>query len=456
MTPSLFGRDLPHSLEAEEYLLSTCLIDGSDVIAACLNSKLPSAAFFSPANRLIYDKICELYQKGPVELYVLAEELKAAKMLEAVGGYPYLLAITQKVPTSSQASYFIERVRALHIRRELIKAAHAASEAAFSTDGDINELLSEVQTNMGRVLNTQASAQSEPAFTEVATQAMERAQAIIDGKLDERAGTVSWGIDAIDKRCFPMDPGSLVVVGGRPSTGKSALADWTAWQCALNGGPTLMFTYEMSKQDKAIRIAQQVSGCNYGHIRTLPRHEQQALLRAFERIRQCPHLHVFERDMSISQVMARSRAFAKKAPVKLIVLDFLQYLSRMEPTVGKERTDEKIGRITAGAKALARELGCPVMLLSSLSRNSVLDNRPPSLADLRASGEIESDADVVALLHWPATNAVTKLPQDPKDENTRRFYVEFNQEKGRSHGVHQCGLMFDRMATRFDGIDKWT
>ena len=119
--------------EAEEYLLSCCLLDGSDTIARCLEARLPPAAFYSPANSLIYEKLCELYQvRPPVELAVLAEELKTAKQLEAVGGYAYLTQISARIPTTAQAGYFLEKDRELHLLREQIKAATGAVERAFN------------------------------------------------------------------------------------------------------------------------------------------------------------------------------------------------------------------------------------------------------------------------------------------------------------------------------------
>ena len=126
-------RTSPHSVEAEEYLLGCCLLDGADSIARCLEAKLAPEAFYSAANRIIYEKLCELYQKSPpVAIEVLAEELKTSRQLEAVGGYAYLSQLSSRIPTTAQAQYFIERVRELHLLRELIKVATATVENCLS------------------------------------------------------------------------------------------------------------------------------------------------------------------------------------------------------------------------------------------------------------------------------------------------------------------------------------
>ena len=126
---------MPHSDEAEEYLLSCCLLDGSETIARCMEVKLAPAAFYVPANQVIYEKICEIYQKSPpVDIAVLAEELKTSRQLDAVGGYAYLTQISGRIPTTAQAQYFLEKVRELHLLRELIRVATGdGGETASST-----------------------------------------------------------------------------------------------------------------------------------------------------------------------------------------------------------------------------------------------------------------------------------------------------------------------------------
>jgi replicative DNA helicase len=136
------GRTPPHSAEAEEYLLSCCLLDGGDTIARCLEAKLAPQAFYLPANRVIFEKLCELYQRSPpVAIEMLIEELRTTKQLEAVGGVPYLMQVSSRIPTTAQAVYFIEKVRELYLLRELIKVTTSTVEQCFSYQGGLEEFI---------------------------------------------------------------------------------------------------------------------------------------------------------------------------------------------------------------------------------------------------------------------------------------------------------------------------
>ena len=134
---SALGRVPPHSVEAEEYLLSCCFLDGGDIVARCLEGKLSAVAFYAPANRVLFEKLVDLYNKGTaIDLAIIAEELKTSRQLDEIGGYAYLTQISGRIPTTAQATYFIEKVRELHLLRELIKVATAAVEQCYAYDGD--------------------------------------------------------------------------------------------------------------------------------------------------------------------------------------------------------------------------------------------------------------------------------------------------------------------------------
>lgn len=439
---------MPASEEAEQHVLACCLLDGSETIARAIGAGVTGECFYWPANRLLWQLMTEMWAaKPPVTLETLAEELQTRRQLEGVGGFPYLIQITGKIPTTAHVGYFIEKLKEKNQLREIIKVCTGAVEQAYAFTGGLEEFVGGLSQDFNRAIGLGAVAE-EKIQVVAGRLAAETAAFAETGKLAKRE-TVPWGLVDLDKVCLPMEAGELVVLGGRPSTGKSALADQVAWRTAERGGNVLMFTYEMTKRDKAVRIAQQMTGCNYNDLSTLPRDRVGQFTEAFGVIRDCPGFHVFERDVAVARLVARCRTFAARQPLNLVVVDFLQYLARLEPMVGKERTDEKIGRITAALKDIARECNCPVLMLASLNREGEKDGRPPRMSDLRASGEIESDADVIALLHWPKTSP-SGAAQDPHDNLQDNFYVEFNQEKGRNKGVHQVGLHFARKATRFN------
>lgn len=452
-------RSPPFSAEAEEHVIATCLLDHSETIGRAIGAGVTSDSFYSPANRLLWRLIVELWSaRSFVTLEMIAEELKTRRQLEMIGGFPYLMQVTGKIPTTAHAGYFIGVVREKQTLRNVISAATGIVERAYAYTGNLDEFVTTAMTDMNIALGISDAA--EEKFQAVAGQLAVETEKLMAGEVPPLGVTVPWGLVDIDKGCGQMSKGELVILAGRPSTGKSALADQIAFLSASRGGPdrtgaqTLMFTYEMTKRDKAIRMAQQVTGYNYAALLKLHKAEQQKFVDTFKMIRDLKTLHVFERDVSLVRLVARCRAHAARSHVNLIVVDFLQYLARLEPMVGRERTDEKIGRLTAACKDIAKELECPVVLLSSLNREGEKEGRPPRMSDLRASGEIESDADVIALLHWPKEHPYTKTEQDPHDDGQNYFAVEFNQEKGRNKGVHGVHLQFDRHATRFQNLSQ--
>ena len=155
---SVIGRVPPHSIEAEEYLLSCCFLDGSDIVARCLEGKLSAPAFYSPANRIIFEKLVDLYNKGiAIDLQILAEELKTSRQIDEIGGYAYLTQISSRIPTTAQSSYFIEKVRELHLLRELIKVATGAVESCYAYDGGLEEFVDKVEQDIFKVTQDRVS-----------------------------------------------------------------------------------------------------------------------------------------------------------------------------------------------------------------------------------------------------------------------------------------------------------
>ncbi|MCF7689757.1 MAG: replicative DNA helicase, partial [Cephaloticoccus sp.] len=280
------GRSLPHSIEAEEYLLSCCLLDGSDTIARCLEAKLPGNAFYAPANRLIYEKLREIYQKRPpVDIAILAEELKTAKQLEAVGGYAYLTQISARIPTTAQAQYFIDKVRELHLLRELIKVATGAVEKCFNYDGDLEQFIDQVEQDIFGVTQDRISDAAKQI-----KEPMHEAMNIITKmmmKKGELTGVTS-GFKDLDQLTFGFQKQEMIVLAARPSMGKTSLALNFAEAAAMpkRGEPTatLIFSLEMSSSQLALRMLCSRSRINMKLLREglLSKNgdEQQRLLQA--------------------------------------------------------------------------------------------------------------------------------------------------------------------------------
>src|SRR5277367_4529807 len=157
------GRGLPHSIEAEEYLLSCCLIDGAEVVARCLESRISPEYFFVPAHGIVFERLQDLYNRqAPIDIAILGEELKTARQLDAVGGYAFLTRISGSIPTTAQAGYFIDRVREQHLLREIIRSATGAVEDCFNFTGGIGEFVDQIEQRIFAVTQSRVSESAKP------------------------------------------------------------------------------------------------------------------------------------------------------------------------------------------------------------------------------------------------------------------------------------------------------
>ena len=336
------GRTPPHSIEAEEYLLSCCLLDGSDSIARCLEAKLPSAAFYAPANRVIYEKLCELYQKNPpVDVAVLAEELKTSRQLESIGGFAYLTQISGRIPTTAQAQYFIEKVRELYLLRELIKVATGAVEECYGYQGGLEEFIDKVEQNIFRVTQDRVSDAAKP-MKDPTHEAMNVITKMMMKK-GELTGVAS-GFRDLDTLTFGFQRAEMIVLAARPSMGKTSLALNIADAAALphRGEPTttLIFSLEMSAPQLALRMLCARARVNMKLLRDglLSKNgtEQSELIKAADEFSKAPLFIDDSSHLSIMELRAKARRVHSRHKLGFIIVDYLQLLSPTDPRVPRE------------------------------------------------------------------------------------------------------------------------
>ena len=450
MTPQLspFARELPHSLEAEEYLLSCCFIDGAHTLGLALAAKLTPLAFYAAANMKIFAQIMDMHATGkPIDLSVLAEELKAAGKLNDIGGYPYLMQISSKIPTTAQAPYFVQKVRELYFLRRVIAGAAAVTETAYDA-GQIEA----VPRLVGRLSEICADTADtdEPAWPQVVADALKRAELIIARDPEAMAGLLPWPWPVADKRFKPIAKGELVVIAARPSVGKSSLARALCLFAAVNRKEVLFGTLEDSPQSVANQAAAAASGVCYSEIANAHPKEQAEFLEAMRGL-SMPNFHVFSRDNTMAAISSRARALHAKKPLDLVAIDQLSHVADSDPT-GRENKASAVGRVTRGAKRMAVELQVPVLLMVQLNRESAKTGEEPKLHHLRDSGEIEQDADRVIFLHRPDTDPITGVNQAANEDadDLPTFYVNAIQAKGRSVGAGQLvSFYFKRKTASF-------
>lgn len=443
------GRTAPHSVEAEEYLLSCCLLDGNDTIARCFEGKLTATAFYVSANRIIYDKLTELYNRGTaIDLAVLAEELKTSKQLDEIGGYAYLTQISGRIPTTAQAGYFIEKLRELFLLRELIKVATTAVENCYSFSGGLEEFIDKVEQDIFRVTQDRVSdgAKSMKDPTREAMQVITKMMM----KKGELTG-VSSGFKDLDQFTYGFQRQEMIVLAARPSMGKTSLALNIAEAAAMPkrgvGVNTLVFSLEMGASQLALRMLCARARVNMKLLRdgllSKNGEEQQRLLHAADEFTKSPIFIDDSSHLTIMELRAKSRRLHARHPLGFIIVDYLQLLSPTDPKVPRE---QQVAEISRGLKALAKELDVPVLVLSQLNRSAEKENRTPKLSDLRESGSIEQDADVVLML------------ARPKDAD-EKFQVaadsaELIVAKQRNGPVGELKLTFLRDITRFENFTQ--
>jgi len=442
-------RGLPHSVEAEEYLLSCCLLDGAEVVSRCLEARIRPESFFLAAHGTVYERILDLYNRQvPIDAAVLAEDLKTTRQLDAVGGYAFLTRVSAAIPTTAQAGYFIDKVRELHLLREIIRSATGAVEDCYNFAGGIDEFVDQVEQRIFSVTQDRVSESAKP-MREPTREAMNVITKMLMKK-GELTG-VATGFTDLDRLTFGFQRQEMIVLAARPSMGKTSLALNFAEAAALpkrgEPVPTLVFSLEMSASQLALRMLCARARVNMKLLRdgllSKNGEEQQRLVETADEFAKAPLFIDDSSSLSIMQLRAKARRVHARHKLGLVIVDYLQLLS---PTDSRVPREQQVAEASRGLKALAKELGLPVVVLSQLNRSSEKENRTPRLADLRESGSIEQDADVVIML------------ARPKDAD-EKFQVAADSAdlivaKQRNGPVGELKLTFLRDITRFENYIK--
>lgn len=443
------GREMPASEEAEQHVIACCLLDGNDTIARCLEARIAPESFYWPYNQMLFQTIIELYQKGqPVTLEVLAEELSTRRLLEQIGGFPYLMQVTGKIPTTAHAGYFIEKVREKHLLRELIKTATGAVEQAYGFTGGLEEFVDKVEQDLFKVTQDRVSDSAQELKESVKEANTVIAKLLM--KKGELTGVTS-GFKDLDAMTFGFQRQEMIVIAARPSMGKTSFALNIAEAAALPKSgkaepvPTLIFSLEMSSSQLALRMLCARSRVNMKLLRdglvSRDGHEVNALGQAAEEFKKTPILVDDSSNLTIMEMRAKARRIYARKKLGLIIVDYLQLVSGTDSRAPRE---QQVAEVSRGLKAMAKELDLPVIVLSQLNRSSEKENRTPRLSDLRESGSIEQDADVVLMLSRPKDS-------DEKFQ-TASGAADLIVAKQRNGPVGDLKLTFLQEITRFENF----
>ncbi len=393
------GRIPPHNLEAEASVLGSALVD-NDAIDRVEGLITPDV-FYKEAHRKIWRAMEALRGRGePVDLVTLAEELKKNGELDEVGGITYLVGLSEATPTAAYAEHYARIVAEKAVLRRLIAAAGEAMRLAYDEAGSVEEVIDQA----GRLILDVATHGPRHEFQEMrdlVTKAHERiAQLREEGS---RSDLISSGFADLDRLIGGLGPGSLSIIAARPSMGKTAFALTIAQNVALRDRvPVAIFSLEMPAIDLVLRLLSSEARVDMNRIRQaqLSDRDYDRLVKAAGRIYDAPIFIDDTPGLTLMELRSRARRLAAHQNVQMIVVDYMQLMSGGQSTRNGENRQQEIAAISRGLKSLARELEVPVVALSQLSR--AVENRPnkkPMLSDLRESGSIEQDADLVIFIY---------------------------------------------------------
>jgi replicative DNA helicase len=441
-------RTPPHSIDAEQGVLGSMLISPRETIAECVE-KINEEYFYVPAHQTIYTVLVDLWNVGEaIDLITFTQVMRDRHLLDSVGGAAFVTSLFTFVPTAANVGYYLDIVRDKHILREIISAATESVRRAYEEQDEVNNLLDEVEQRIFAVGEDRFKGQ----LLSMKEQVMSTLESI--EKLFENKGAitgVSTGFRDLDKLTSGLHASEMIVIAARPSMGKTALAMNIAEHAALEMKlPVAIFSLEMSAQQLVQRMLCSRARVNLAKTRDgfLAEADFPKLTHAASKLAEAKIFVDDSAGLTILELRAKARRLKAQQDVQLIIVDYLQLL-RSTSRRAQDNRQLEISEISAGLKGLAKELKIPIIVVAQLNRNPEIRTGSgkgvPRLADLRESGSIEQDADLVGLLVREEYYA------DSDEERTElEGKAELIIAKQRNGPIGQVKLTFLKDFTRFE------
>ena len=443
-THSTNGRVPPQDIVAEKSLLGAIMLS-DDALPEILTIIKPDD-FYEKRHETIFRAMSDLYDDHkPIDLLTLTTKLKAEKKLKEIGSAAYLTDLSNFVPAAAHAKAYAEIVEQTSLRRKLIRAGTNIAEKAFEDNADVNGLIGAAEQELFDVSNKIVHSDYVP-MNELLAGALERIAELRKNKGALRG--LKTGYADLDKITAGLQKGDLVVVGARPAMGKTTFAQNLAYNIAsINKRGVLFFSMEMSKNEIVERMISDVADVDNWNIRTgnLSDEEFSRITDAADEIDSLPLYIDDTSSMTVAELRNKARRAAHDHDIGIIILDYLQLITGSDRYSGNRV--QELTEISRGLKILARELDIPVVALAQLSRNVTGREDPrPVLSDIRDSGSIEQDADVVMFLH----RVDYYKKKDEEDTNITELILR----KHRHGAIGTIELYFDGKKSRFMSLDK--
>lgn len=447
------GKIPPQAIDLEEVVLGAMMIDkkGVDEIIDILHAD----AFYKNAHKLIYGAVKKLFDNSEaIDLLTVSNQLKKDGNFDKAGGDYYLIQLTQKVSSSAHIEFHARIILQKYIQRSLIKISSEIIEEAYDEGTDVFDLLDNAEAKLYEVTQGNIQRSTETAQSLV-MQAKKKIQEISN---KEGLSGIPSGFEKLDELTSGWQPSDLIIVAARPGMGKTALTLSMARNMAVDQSvPVAFFSLEMSSVQLITRLISSETGLSSEKLRTgkLEQHEWEQLNVKVKDLEKAPLFIDDTPSLSIFDLRAKARRLASQHGIRLIVIDYLQLMTAGGSQKGGNR-EQEISTISRNLKALAKELSVPVIALSQLSRavETRGGSKRPLLSDLRESGAIEQDADIVSFIYRPEYYKIEEW--DDEERTPTQGQAEFIVAKHRNGGLENIRLKFIGELGKFDNLEDFS
>jgi replicative DNA helicase len=448
------GKLPPQVLDLEEAVLGAMMIDkkGVDEVIDILQAD----AFYKDAHKYIFEAIVQLFvETQPIDLLTVSAQLKKNGKLDLAGGDFYLIQLTQKISSSAHIEFHSRIILQKFIQRSLIRISSEIIEESYDETTDVFDLLDKAESKLYEVTQGNIKRSSETAQSLV-LQAKKRIEEIAG---QEGLSGVATGFEKLDKITSGWQPSDLIIIAARPAMGKTAFVLSMARNMAIDFGmPVALFSLEMASVQLITRLISSETGLSSEKLRTgkLEKHEWEQLSTKVKNLEKAPLYIDDTPSLSIFDLRAKARRLVSQHGIRIIIVDYLQLMTAGGNGKGGGNREQEISTISRNLKALAKELNVPVIALSQLSRavETRGSSKRPLLSDLRESGAIEQDADIVSFLYRPEYYKIDEWDDDEASPTAGQ--AEIMIAKHRNGSIENVRLKFIGHLGKFDNLDDYS
>ncbi|TDE45819.1 replicative DNA helicase [Flavobacterium rhamnosiphilum] len=448
------GKLPPQVLDLEEAVLGAMMIDkkGVDDVIDILQPD----AFYKDAHKHIFEAIVQLFtETQPIDLLTVSAQLKKNAKLDLAGGDFYLIQLTQKISSSAHIEFHSRIILQKFIQRSLIRISSEIIEESYDETTDVFDLLDRAESKLYEVTQGNIKRSSETAQSLV-LQAKKRIEEIAG---QEGLSGVATGFDKLDKITSGWQPSDLIIIAARPAMGKTAFVLSMARNMAIDFGmPVALFSLEMASVQLITRLISSETGLSSEKLRTgkLEKHEWEQLSTKVKNLEKAPLFIDDTPSLSIFDLRAKARRLVSQHGIRIIIVDYLQLMTAGGNGKGGGNREQEISTISRNLKALAKELNVPVIALSQLSRavETRGSSKRPLLSDLRESGAIEQDADIVSFLYRPEYYKIDEWDDDEASPTAGQ--AEIMIAKHRNGSIENVRLKFIGHLGKFDNLEDFS